>query len=1384
MSEHAGRYELIGEIGAGGMGSVYRARDPGTGGVVALKQLSGKNAGDKRAMLEALFEREYHTLVRLKHPRIIEVYDYGVAERGPYYTMELLDGADLQQLAPLPYRDACRHLRDVASSLALIHGHRLLHRDVSPRNVRLTADGRAKLIDFGALTSFGTSQQIVGTPPCMAPEVLRHLPLDQRTDLYALGATAYWALTGRHAYPARRAQELFGLWESPLPPPSQFAADIPPALDALVLSLLKADPLARPASAAEVIERLTAIAGLEPEEHDEAAQSYLSSGPLVGRGDEQRWLQERIARAFEGRGTELLIEGPAGIGKTRLLQELCVQAQMRGAVTLRADALANPRGFGVAAALAVALVDAVPELARSAAGAAAPLLAHLSRELGDKLQSTAQAVLEEDPGERRARLQTALHDWFMAVASERVLLIAVDNLQAADDNSAAFLAALGREAHRAKLALVVAQRSGEAVAAPNPVRALRKHAACLKLAHLGQPACEELVGSLFGHAANAGRLAKLLFDKSGGNPQRCMDLAQLVVKRGIAKYVGGSWVLPFDVSEDELPSRFEDLVHETLDGLRPLARALCEALSVHGRQLSIERCQGLVEGGSERDVYLALDQLIAEQILVLEDGSYGFRQQAMQQAVLAQIPEPRRRQLSARAAQVLLAAGGTDVEARVEAAWHLLNAGQEQAGADLMTDAAREFLERRGVEDAEQVVRAIETAIALYEKHGRSKYEIARLLFPLMSLAFFVDWRVTLKHGERAIDLGLDITGLGLAGKLSRILPGKLALGIGLGVAFVRFAWQQLRGLKYGLVQAIEGFCGLVPAAIGTQNLVFDLAAVQRFTHKLRPLTLFGERHIAALMFDFARSQYLMSTGRENQAHEVLETLRSAFPDPATKKALGEEHWKAMYGGILFSIGIVAPYEFGRRALEMASEMETLGVRVWSMAAEEVRMLYHAFRGETEEVQRYRERVELFAVQGSTTWQAEIFWPILLLDSEIRCGHTLGVRTIFEQLTRRAKDHPSLQVYAQVAQATYTTLRGEHRAAIALYERILRQLEHEDPTMAWQGFRACFGYVHALYAAGEHERAKRFATELLARAGSEVPRIVGHYLEPQRRLALAEAALGHHERAVSLLDSLLAEHGGQDQPMLIGLLHEARAEVALIMSDAEAFERHFAAMDQRYRAAKNPSLIAQGERLAAEAVRVGLRARVDSLHPQLAARAHAVDADRRRALRELATADDPAHAALRLVARESCASRGFLYTLSGERLALAASTHGGKPPASAEERLTSELLRVQHLLLEEDSRTAALDSPPLTAGYARSVFIDNQPAADSAPRSGSLPHGHRTLALVARDGGAPAVIGGIVLLDPERPFAAHAELLDEIAAVLHGRAQREVPSIATTGRMS
>src|SRR5579872_7255069 len=264
----ANRYLIRAELASGGMGVVYRVFDRSLGEERALKRLN-REAVEQPFLVEA-FEREFQVLAGIDHPRIIRVFDYGVDEVGPYYTMELIDGEDLRRAAPLPYREACRYLRDVAASLALLHARRLIHRDLSPANVRMTPDGHCKLLDFGALSAFGNTRLVVGTPPAIPPEAVEGAPLDQRADLYSLGALGYWMLTGRHAYPAKQIDELEQAWKTPPPAPSTLVEGVPKDLDALVLTLLRADPLARPPSAAEVIARLNILGELPPEEGADA----------------------------------------------------------------------------------------------------------------------------------------------------------------------------------------------------------------------------------------------------------------------------------------------------------------------------------------------------------------------------------------------------------------------------------------------------------------------------------------------------------------------------------------------------------------------------------------------------------------------------------------------------------------------------------------------------------------------------------------------------------------------------------------------------------------------------------------------------------------------------------------------------------------------------------------------------------------------------------------------------------------------------------------------------------------------------------------------------------------------------------------------------------
>ena len=408
-----GRYELQELIARGGMGEVYRAHDLVRDRPVALKRLCVEGNQRQRTRM---FEREFHTLSGLRHPRIIQVYEYGIDGTGAYYTMELLGGRDLRELAPVPYRRACLFLRDIASSLALLHARGLLHRDISPRNVRITDDDRAKLIDFGTISSFGRCTKVMGTAPGIAPETLQGALLDQRTDLYSLGALAYWMVTGRHAFDARDIEHLPQLWSRPPPEPSLLTPKaegfepLPPELDVLILSLLDHNPLARPVNAAEVIGRLTAIGQLSDDVEPLSAQSYLHAGRTVGRGRPRARLRKCVKSAMRGRGTLALLEAETGMGCARLLADLAIEAQLLGATPIVVDARSHRGPYGVAREIMKALFTIDPGRARAAVSEQGPLLEHFleAEPRSSSVASEPKPDPAADPREGRLQLQAAL----------------------------------------------------------------------------------------------------------------------------------------------------------------------------------------------------------------------------------------------------------------------------------------------------------------------------------------------------------------------------------------------------------------------------------------------------------------------------------------------------------------------------------------------------------------------------------------------------------------------------------------------------------------------------------------------------------------------------------------------------------------------------------------------------------------------------------------------------------------------------------------------------------------------------------------------------------------------------------------------------------------
>jgi serine/threonine protein kinase len=270
------RYDLVRLVGRGGMGEIWQARDRMLGRDVALKILR-PDRDDERAL--ARFAREVVKTASLRHPHTIRVFDYGKSDDGrAYYSMELLDGRDLAALVaeegPLEASRAVEIARQAAEALGEAHSAGIVHRDVKPENIFLLRAGGdfVKVLDFGlakvddagpALTSVGC---IVGTPSCIAPEIVRAAPADPRTDVYALGCVLYFLLTGSTPFSGSTHDILTAHVRTPPEFPSVrlarrgSAERIDRAIERVVMRCLEKQPASRFQTAGELAQALTACA--------------------------------------------------------------------------------------------------------------------------------------------------------------------------------------------------------------------------------------------------------------------------------------------------------------------------------------------------------------------------------------------------------------------------------------------------------------------------------------------------------------------------------------------------------------------------------------------------------------------------------------------------------------------------------------------------------------------------------------------------------------------------------------------------------------------------------------------------------------------------------------------------------------------------------------------------------------------------------------------------------------------------------------------------------------------------------------------------------------------------------------------------------------------
>ncbi len=271
-----GRFELLREIGRGGFGVVWEARDRELGRAVAFKAV---RAATNRQLREERLLREAESAARLSHPNIVTLFDVGRCPEGPYLVLELLRGKTLAQelsRGRMPVPEALRIAVEVARGLSHAHAEGVVHRDLKPANVFLCQDGRVKILDFGLAHAFGRPRAEGGTLGYMAPEQWSGAPEDERTDVFALGVLLYETLSGELPFP----EVAPGKWRAAR---RLDVAGAPPSLAAAVAAMLRKDPVQRPRDGARALELLAAIA-----RHAEGADPAARPGQPPGQAASSR----------------------------------------------------------------------------------------------------------------------------------------------------------------------------------------------------------------------------------------------------------------------------------------------------------------------------------------------------------------------------------------------------------------------------------------------------------------------------------------------------------------------------------------------------------------------------------------------------------------------------------------------------------------------------------------------------------------------------------------------------------------------------------------------------------------------------------------------------------------------------------------------------------------------------------------------------------------------------------------------------------------------------------------------------------------------------------------------------------------------------------------
>jgi predicted ATPase len=625
-------YEITEQLGRGGMGIVYKARELSLRRFVALKFLPAEFARDPERLDR--FVREARTASALNHPHICTVHALGEREGHPYIVMEFIEGLTLHAMIARrpPVEDVARLIAQVARALAAAHAAGVVHRDVKPENVMVRADGYVKVLDFGLARRLPTLVQpelevgpetdpgaMMGTAAYMSPEQARGFSADSASDVFSLGIVFYQLATGSHPFDADSALAiLYAITTRQPVPASRLSSEVPASLNALIEAMLHKDARMRP-TAAEVAAALTA-----PGRHRERAAQPLAR-LSVPREPELAALEAAFTAAEAGRGSLICVTGEPGIGKTTLVEDFLNEriAQSRACEIARghcSERLAGTEAFSP-------VFDALGDLLRGpASGAMNRLLRIIAPTWHAQAARPAGTESSSSTGESRAMSQPALVREFITFLKEASkldpIVLFFDDIHWADVPTTDLLAHFGHHAQGLRALVVVTYRPTELLLGPHPFHnvklEMQSRGICSELAlkFLSHVDIERYLALAFpGHAFPAD-FADLIRFRTEGNPLFMVDLLRYLREREVIALIDGRWALARELPDlwEEVPESVRGMIQRKLERLDEPDRRLLAAASVQGYEFDSTAVAGALD----------MDVAAVEERLQIVDRVHGL----------------------------------------------------------------------------------------------------------------------------------------------------------------------------------------------------------------------------------------------------------------------------------------------------------------------------------------------------------------------------------------------------------------------------------------------------------------------------------------------------------------------------------------------------------------------------------------------------------------------------------------------------------------------------------------------------------------------------------------------------------------------------------------